>query len=116
VKRGGLAGLGITTAEMLAQQDAFAEPVSGTVASQAKSILDSAIETIKQLAPAYIGIQQAKTCLQINADRARNGLPPMDCASGGLAPQVGIGVSPDVKMILWAALGIGALFLFMRKR
>lgn len=113
VKRGGqLSGLGITQAEMLAEQDAFAEPIAST--PWYKSYLDSAIETVKQLAPAYVGLQQAKTCMQINADRARQGLGPIDCA--GLAPQVSVGVSPDIKTFMYLGLGVVAVIAFMTMR
>jgi|WetSurMetagenome_2_1015567.scaffolds.fasta_scaffold562844_2 hypothetical protein len=111
----GLSGLGVTSAEMMAAQDAFAEP--GTASSSwLTTATNTLLDTIKQLAPAYVGVQQAKTCLQINADRARQNLAPIDCASGGMAPQVAVGISPDVKLILWGALGIGAVWLLMKKR
>ena len=125
VKRGGqLAGLGITQAEMLAEQDAFAEPVfsnktTAPVAAQPwyKNYLDSAVQTVKDLAPAYVGLEQAKTCIKINADRAKQGLSPVDCA--GLAPQVSVGVSPDVKTFMYIGLGVAGiigLMMFMKKR
>lgn len=113
VKRGGqLAGLGITQAEMLAEQDAFAE----SSASQPwyKQYLDSAVQTVKELAPAYVGLQQAKTCIQINADRAKQGLSPVDCA--GLAPQVAVGVSSDVKTFMYIGLGVVGIIAFMTLR
>lgn len=121
--KGGLSGLGITVEEMLAEQDAFAEPIfTGTQTSTAsgapwyRDVLNSVLDSVKQLAPAYIGVKQAQTCVQINAERARNNQAPIDCAAGGLAPQVAVGISPDVKWILWGALGIGAMFLLMRRR
>jgi hypothetical protein len=109
----GLSGLGITVDEMLAEQNAFAEPVSTATNSTsfAQTATNSVLDIIKQLAPVYVGTQQAKTCIQVNAERAKNGLSPIDCAAGGLAPQVGIGVSSDVKMIMYVALGIGAVFV-----
>lgn len=112
---GGLSGLGETVEQMLARQDAFAEPVTSNLPWYTQA-LNSAIDAMKQLAPAYVGIQQARTCLQINAERAKQGLDPIDCASGGLAPQVSVGISPDTRTMIYAALGIGALWLFMRKK
>ena len=118
-RRGGsLNGLGITVEEMLREQDAFAEPKTVTTTNAVPwytTALNTTIETIKNLAPAYIGVKQAQTCLEINAALARQGKPPIDCAAGGLAPQVSIGLSPNTQMLLFAALGIGALWLFKRK-
>lgn len=112
---GGLSGLGETVEQMMARQDAFAEPVASNLPWYTQA-LNSAIDAMKQLAPAYVGVQQARTCLQINAERAKQGIAPMDCASGGLAPQVSVGISPDTRTMIYAALGIGALWLFMRKK
>lgn len=117
----GLSGLGISVEEMLAEQNAFAEPgtpsSTGTAAaSWLDNALNSAIDAVKQLVPVYVSAQQAQTCVQVNADRARNGLAPIDCASGGLAPQVSVGVSPDVKFIMWGSLAIGAVYLLTKKR
>lgn len=111
---GGLSGLGETVEEIMARQDAFGEP------TQSPGALDNALNTgidfIKQLLPVYVGAQQAKTCIQINAERAKIGQAPIDCASSGLAPQVSVGVSPDVKYVMWGALAIGVIFLLMKKR
>lgn len=125
----GLSGLGLTVDEMIAAQNAGTDfpnplgtstPVSSGSASTDTAvpwytnILNSAIDTIKQLTPVYVGTQQAKTCIQVNAERAKSGLSPIDCASGGLAPQVSVGISPDVKLIMYVGLGIGAVYLLMR--
>jgi len=107
-KSQGLGGLGATVEEMLAEQNAFAEP-------QKESWLDSAIDAVKQLAPAYVGYKQAQTCLQINAERAKQGIAPIDCGNAGLAPQVNVGVSSDVRTMGFIALGLVAVFLIMRK-
>ncbi len=127
----GLSGLGETVEQMIAAQNAgtdFPNPLTSSVSTPVSSgtastdtsvpwytnILNSAIDTIKQLTPVYVGTQQAKTCIQVNAERAKSGLSPIDCASGGLAPQVSVGVSPDVKMMMYIGLGIGAVYLLMR--
>ena len=123
---GGMAGLGQTVDQMIAAQNAgtdFPNPlaVSGTAATDSgvpwyTSFLNSTMDTIKQLAPVYVSTQQANTCIQVNADRAKSGLSPLDCASSGLAPQVSVGVSPDVKYILYGVLGIGAVYLLLRSK
>lgn len=112
-RAGGLSGLGATVEEMLAEQNAFAEPAK---AAWYDNILTSAVDAVKQLAPAYVGYKQQSQCLQINAERAKQGLPPVDCASAGLTPQVNVGVSPDTKIFVWAALGLGAVFLLLKRK
>lgn len=110
----GLRGLGATVEEMLAAQDAFAEPKT---AQWYESILGSLTDTIKNLAPAYVGVQQAKTCIDINAQRAKAGLSPLNCDAAGLMPQaqVNVGISKEIQMLAFVALGIGALYMFTRK-
>ena len=118
----GLSGLGDTVEEMIAAQNAgtdFPNPLSTTSDSAAsgawyQNAINSTLDFIKQLAPTYVATKQAQTCISVNADRARSGLAPIDCAAGGLAPQVSVGVSPDVKMIMYVGLGIGAVYLVMR--
>lgn len=117
----GLAGLGTTVEEMIAAQNAgtdFPNPLAPAPTPAAdswyQSAINSTLDFIKQLAPAYVATKQAQTCISINADRARQGLAPIDCAAGGLAPQVSVGVSPDVKFMMYIGLGIGAVYLLMR--
>lgn len=120
----GLSGLGATVEEMIAAQNAgtdFPNPLAtSTPATSAaadtwyQSAINSTLDFIKQLAPAYVATKQAQTCISVNADRARQGLAPIDCAAGGLAPQVSVGISPDVKLIMYVGLGIGAVYLLMR--
>lgn len=51
---------------------------------------------------------------QINLERAQRGLPPL--SSSAVAPQVNVGLSPQVKqMLIYAALGLGAYLLLARK-
>ena len=112
----GLSGLGETVEQMLARQDAFAEPKTSGGWAWLDKILTAGIDVITKTAPVIVGTQQALACVKINAERAKIGQSPIDCASGGLAPQIGVGISPDVKYILWGALAIGAAFLLMKKR
>lgn len=107
----GLSGLGETSAEIMARQDKYGES-SGYGFDY---YLNQMIDFFKQVGPAYISTQQAKQCLDINADRARNGLAPIDCANSGLAPQVSVGISPDIKTLAYVGLGILGVWLFTRK-
>lgn len=118
---GGLSGLGATVEEMIAAQNAgtdFPNPLDTTANAAAlpwyQSIINSTLDTIKQIAPAYVATKQARTCIQVNAERAKKGLAPTDCSSSGLAPQVSVGISPDVKTLAYVALGLGAVFIAFR--
>lgn len=120
----GLSGLGATVEEMIAAQNAgtdFPNPLATSSTSSTivdtpwyQSLINSTLDTIKQIAPVWVSTKQASTCIQVNAERAKSGLAPIDCAAGGLAPQVSVGVSPDVKMMMYIGLGIGAIYLLMR--
>ena len=120
IKGGQLSGLGITQAEMLAEQDLFAEPVSSSTSTTPwyQSMLTSAIDTIKELAPAYVGIQQAKTCISVNTERARQGLPPIDCAAAGMTAQaqLNVGVSKEIQYMMIGGLVLVGVYMFTRKR
>ena len=61
------------------------------------------IEMAKEAAKAVIAIQQQRTLLEINAERAKRGLPLLDT----LAAQVQVGLSPQVQNLII----IGGLFL-----
>lgn len=112
----GLAGLGVTVEEMLADQNAFAEPSTGNSFSQGfANATNSLVDLLKNLAPSVIGYQQAKTCIDVNAARAKNNQPPIDC-NAALTPQVNFGVSSQMQYLMYAVVGIGALYLFTRKR
>ena len=52
---------------------------------------------------------------QINFARARKGLAPLN--PGAYSPQVGVNLAPDtMKMIMYGALGLGAIMLLKRSR
>jgi len=128
----GMSGLGDTAAEMIAAQNAgtdFPDPLAAPVGNAPvtgnastpwyQSILNSAVNTIQQLAPVYVSAQQSQTCIKVNAARAQQGLAPIDCAAGGLAPQVSVGVSPGVKTLIYVGLAVAAVAIipqFMKHR
>jgi len=84
-----MAGLG----QMIIGDD---EPV------QNSSTFDSIIQAARDAANALIGIEQQRRLLEINAQRAAQGLPLIDT----LAAQVQVGLAPDIKNLLV----IGGLF------
>lgn len=114
--RSGLSGLGETVEEMLARQDAFAEPTTqnGSWLDSLRYGFDSIIRSANQALPVYAGIKQNELLLKVNADRLARGLAPISASE--LSPQVNFGVSKEMQYFLFAALGIGALYLLTRKR
>lgn len=63
----------------------------------------------------YVTTDAQRRLLNIQLDRARNNLPPLDSSQYGLG--VNVGLSPStLKTAAFVALGIGALFLLMPKR
>lgn len=112
-KSQGLSGLGLTVEEMIAEQNAFAEPQTGWTTS-IQSALDSVIKSVQQLAPTYAGLKQAELLMKINASRAQQGLPLL--SQQDLAPQVNFGLSTPMQVFMFAALGVGAVYLISRKR
>lgn len=71
-------------------------------------------DTLKKLLPTIAATYQQKQLLDVQADRAKAGLPPLDVSQ--YSAGVNIGLSPEtMRTILLAAAGIAAVFLFTRK-
>ena len=83
---GGLAGLG----------DAGESPIT----SWGNQLLD--------LAKGYMAYDAQKDLLAVNLSRAERGQPPI--SAGSIAPQVNVGVSPEMQQLSYVA--VGGLLLF----
>jgi hypothetical protein len=61
-------------------------------------------------APQILAIYQAKQCIDLNVQRQRNNLAPIDCTSTSAA-QIQVGLSPDTKkyIAIGAVAIVGAL-------
>jgi hypothetical protein len=76
-----------------------------------ESWIDAATRLLNTVTATY----QQKQFIQINMDRARQGLPPLDASQYGLGVQVGI--SSEVKtLLMWGLFGLGAVLYLTRKR
>lgn len=90
-------------------------------AGDSGGFLNNVTDILKSILPAVAGIYTAKSLIDINISRAKQGLPPID--QSAIAPQVNVGIPPAQldaitgvgKIAIFGALGIGALFLFMKK-
>lgn len=119
--RSGLNGLGatanyggLTAEQVVALQNAEFQnmPYSPTASTDWLGVnVQDAVDFLKNAGTVYLGIQQQKTCLEINKARALKNLPPIDCASAGLTPQVNVGVSKEIQLVLFAALGLGLFYI-----
>lgn len=58
---------------------------------------------------------QLKTLTDLNADRARNGLPPLDMSA--IAPQINVGLPPEQLKLLMIGVAaiVAAIYLSKRK-
>jgi hypothetical protein len=103
----GMSGLGQTD-----------ETATGAEAVASDSFtFDSFLQTLKDLVPVYTSYQLSQDLYQLNLERVRQGLPPVDAQS--VSPQVNVGLSSDMRMLLMVGGGaLLAVLLFgqMRRR
>ena len=85
--------------------------VSGGEAPWYSKVIDAA----GQVATTYFQSQIQKETTDLQIERARQGLPPLDLSLYGAAPvttQVDIKMSPQTKMMIWAGVAVvAAIFL-----
>ena len=97
-------------------ENAFAGDVpdvnaSGGNPATATNWYDGLISSAEKLGTAWLSYDQAKSIQELNLELVRQGKEPISQAE--IAPQVRVGIAPDTqRMILYAALGLGALVLF----
>lgn len=87
--------------------------VEGTGAT---SRIQSLIQTVTQAGAAYLSLDQQKRVLNMQLDRARQGLPPLDVGAY-LDPNQGLNVGINQstqRTILLVAAGLGGVFLLSR--
>lgn len=75
---------------------------------------DTWTDTLKRSLPIIAATVQQKQILDVQMDRAKQGLPPLDASQYGVG--VSVGLSPEVmKMLMLGALGIGAAIFLSRR-
>ncbi len=85
------------------------------------SFLNNVTDILKSVLPAVAGVYTAKQLIDINIERAKQGQPPIE--QSAIAPQVNVGIPPAQldaitgvgKIAIFGALGIGAMFLFLKR-
>lgn len=75
---------------------------------------ESWMDTLQRTLPILVATYQQKEILDIQMERARQGLPPLDPSQYGIG--VSVGLSPDVKRwLMIGGAGIVAVMLLTRK-
>jgi hypothetical protein len=70
------------------------------------------IQTGSQALQAYLQFRSTDQLMQLNIERAKHGLPPIDVSAYG--PQVGVGIAPQTQQFLtYALVGAGALIALL---
>jgi hypothetical protein len=85
------------------------QPGTITEAKTASFDWNSLVDNVTQLVQVGIQAEAQRDLLQMNLDRARQGLPPINAQQ--YMPGVNVGVSDDTKQLLYI-LGFGALGVF----
>ncbi len=106
----GLSGLGDTA------------PSTSTTPAATTGWLDTLTGMLKQAVPVYLSTYQQKQLIDINIERAKQGLPPVDQSS--IAPQVNVSLPPEQMNQItsagkYALIGVGVLgvaFLLSKRK
>lgn len=100
-------GLAVAYENALAAQDPeLADTVSG-----AQRFGEDYISALARVVNTYVLADSQRKLLNVQLDRARQGLPPLDSSQYGLGANVSVGFSPDtLKLVGYGALGLLALF------
>lgn len=92
------------------QLEKDAPGITQIVASQ-QAPTESWIDSLSRLLPTLAATYQQKQLLDVQVDRARQGLPPLNTNQYGAG--INVGVSQDTqKLLMYGAIGLGALFVF----
>lgn len=77
---------------------------------------ESWIDTLQKLIPALTLTAQQVQLMQLNVERAKKGLPPVDITSySGIG--VNVGLSPDTKnLLIYGGIALVAVFFLTRSR
>lgn len=109
-RRSGMAGLG---------QDAKTKLPTATAITEQPGPFQRFLSTITSLAPSYIQARSQQQLLEVQLDRARQGLPPLNASQ--YAPAVQLSVDPAMytpqlealkPWLLYGGLALGGFFLF----
>lgn len=84
-----------------------------TTAANDQGVLDKLALNLDKILASVLTYKQSEKILDINLERAKQGLPPID--AGSVAPTVNIGVSNSVTNLLLIGLAVAG-FLYLVKK
>lgn len=77
---------------------------------------ESTLQTLIRAASTVIMTDYQRRLLNVQLDRASQGLPPLDMSQYGVSANVNVGVSADVqKLMIIGGVALVGVMLFMRK-
>lgn len=100
-----------------AMATAMSKPAGESEKAWYETLLDTVTETAGKILPIYYQSKAQKELIELNADRAKQGLPPID--SSQVAPTIRTQVGMDPAMLNMLVLGGVGIAIFMamgRKR
>jgi len=101
-----LHGLGVTQEELLAEQEA------GLTSTQEET---SWADRISQWITPLVGVYQQKKMIDLQLERAKQGLEPLPDDALAAKVKVSTGFDKYIPWIIVGTLGLGALFVFGRR-
>jgi len=109
--------------KMHGQMQGMGQTSTGSTSSSGSSFWDSLTSTIKgigtaasTIVPTVMNAQTNKKILDTQLKLAEQGKPPLNTAQIQTPPTatVSFGTSPGIQMAMWAALGLGGIWLISR--
>lgn len=101
------------TPDASANLDSIAPGVTDIVSSEQQPG-ESWYDTLARAIPLLVATAQQKQLLDVQVQRAKAGLPPLNVAQYSAGAQVGL--SSDTKTFLtWALVGLGGVYLLSRR-
>ncbi len=89
-------------------------PGASSAAVSATGPGDNYIDKLLQVATAYITTDAQRRLLNVQIERARAGMPPLDMSQYGVG--VNVGLSPETLKLIGLGLGAFALVYFVSRR
>lgn len=88
-----------------------------TLVAEQRTTGESWIDALERILPAVVSTWQQKEILQVQVERAKQGLPPLNASQ--LAAGVNVGLSPEVQRMVWiggAALLAAVVYMATQRR
>ncbi len=101
-------------AEYVAELEKLAPSITDKI-EQVQTPGESWIDALSRIVPSILATVQQRELLQIQVERARAGLPPLDVSA--YTPGVAVGLSKDTKeLLMYGAIGAAAVYLLTSRR